>query len=287
MKVIVTGASTELGSGIMDELNKRGHEVIGANKEDMDITNIAKVFLFILTHKPDVVIHCAEWSDLDSAEEESNRDAVLTFNGTATKYIADAVKSYGGTMMYMSTGMVYSGRGCTPISLNHPDFDPPNTYGESKLIGERAVQEAFGEDCYIIRTVWKIGVQGDNFVKQVLRDGKNQKSIKAVSDRIGSPTFVFDIPRLVVDILESGMYGAYHIANEGGYVSLCELAQEVFRQAHYDCEVIPITTFEEGEHEAVRPYNCRVNTNRLRVRKLQEMPRWQDSLAKYLTMIDY
>lgn len=257
MKVFVTGVGGQLGHDVMNELAKRGHNTIGSDilaKDkifspyaylQLDITNKEAVSEAISGLQPDVVIHCAAWTAVDAAEEEANKAKVYSINADGTRYIAEACKAVGAKMMYISTDYVFDGQGEKPWKPDCKDYAPLNVYGSSKLQGELAVAELL-EKYFIVRIAWVFGINGNNFIKTMLNIGKKFDTLRVVNDQIGTPTYTFDLARLLVDMIETEKYGYYHATNEGGYISWYDFACEIFRLAGYTTKVLPVTTAEYG-----------------------------------------
>ena len=230
MKVFVTGIKGQLGFDVMNELEKRGHEAVGTDVEELDITDAEAVDEFISRVNPDAVIHCAAWTAVDAAEDEENIDKVRAVNASGTENIAKVCKKLDCKMIYISTDYVFDGQGENPWK---PDDErsPLNVYGQTKYEGELAVEKNL-EKFFIVRIAWVFGVNGKNFIKTMLNLGKSRDSLTVVNDQIGTPTYTYDLARLLVDMAESDKYGRYHATNEGGYISWYDFACEIFRQAH-------------------------------------------------------
>ena len=291
MKVLVTGVKGQPGYDTVNELKKRGHTPIGVDIEEMDITDSASVNQVIKEAAPDAVIHCAAWTAVDAAEDEANQEKVMLVNGTGTQNIANVCKELGIKMMYISTDYVFDGQGETPWKPDCKDYKPLNVYGKSKLAGELAVSETLSK-YFIVRIAWVFGLNGNNFIKTMLKVGKNHDKLTVVNDQIGTPTYTFDLARLLVDMIETEKYGYYHATNEGGYISWYDFATEIFRQAYeimgeeeYSKEhltVAPVTTAEYGISKAARPFNSRLDKSKLTANGFALLPTWQDALNRYL-----
>ena len=293
MKVFVTGVGGQLGYDVMNELAKRGHEAIGSdiqNKEkitlpytyvQLDITDKQAVENTIALIQPDAVIHCAAWTAVDTAEEEQNKAKVFAINVDGTRNIVEACKKCDCKMIYISTDYVFNGQGTTPWQPDCKDYAPLNVYGESKLQGELAVAETL-EKYFIVRIAWVFGKNGNNFIKTMLNVGKKYDTLRVVNDQIGTPTYTFDLARLLVDMMKTEKYGYYHATNEGGYISWYDFACEIFKQAGYATKVIPVTTEEYGLSKAKRPYNSRLDKGKLGENGFKSLPDWKDALMSYL-----
>lgn len=304
MKVLVTGVAGQLGHDVMNELHKRGYEGVGSDiapqysgaddgtavtKMDyvqMDITNSEEVTETIKKENPDVVVHCAAWTAVDLAEESENKEKVMSINVGGTENIARVCKELDCKMVYISTDYVFDGYGTRPWEEDCKDYAPLNVYGESKLMGEKVVSLNL-EKYFIVRIAWVFGVNGNNFIKTMLNVGKKFDTLKVVNDQIGTPTYTYDLSRLLVDMIETDKYGYYHATNEGGYISWYDFACEIFKQAGYKTKVNPVTTEEYGVSKARRPFNSRLNKTKLVENGFTPLPDWKDALNRYLKEIDY
>lgn len=303
MKVLVTGVAGQLGHDVMNELHKRGYEGVGSDiapqysgaddgtavtKMDyvqMDITNSEEVTETIKKVNPDVVVHCAAWTAVDLAEESENKEKVMAINVGGTENIARVCKELDCKMVYISTDYVFDGYGTRPWEEDCKDYAPLNVYGESKLMGEKVVSLNL-EKYFIVRIAWVFGVNGNNFIKTMLKVGKKFDTLKVVNDQIGTPTYTYDLSRLLVDMIETDKYGYYHATNEGGYISWYDFACEIFKQAGYKTKVNPVTTEEYGVSKARRPFNSRLNKTKLADNGFTPLPDWKDALSRYLKEID-
>lgn len=295
MKVLVTGVKGQLGFDCVNELNKRGHEAIGVDIEEMDITDCKSVNNVLREAAPDAVIHCAAWTAVDAAEDEENRDKVHLVNAVGTQNIATVCKDLNCKMLYLSTDYVFDGEGETAWSPDCKDYKPLSVYGETKLAGELAVSTTL-EQYFIVRIAWVFGKNGKNFIKTMLNVGKSHDQLKVVSDQIGTPTYTFDLARLLIDMIESDKYGYYHATNEGGYISWYDFTKEIFRQAvelgrtEYSTDrltVLPVTTAEYGASKAKRPFNSRLDKSKLAENGFTPLPSWQDAIKRYLQEIEF
>ena len=296
MKVFVTGVGGQLGYDVMNELAKRGHECVGSDilpKEkislpfeyvQLDITDKAAVEKTIIKLKPDAVIHCAAWTAVDAAEDEDKKAKVYAINVDGTKYIAEGCKKIDSKLVYISTDYVFNGEGTEPWQPDCKEYAPLNVYGDSKLKGELAVAEAL-EKYFIVRIAWVFGKNGNNFIKTMLNVGKKFDTLRVVNDQIGTPTYTYDLARLLVNMVESDKYGYYHATNEGGYISWYDFACEIFKQAGYPTKVVPVTTAEYGLSKAQRPFNSRLAKDKLQAKGFKSLPTWQDALKRYLQEI--
>lgn len=297
MKVLVTGVGGQLGFDVMNELTKKGHTGIGSdilpeitNSEmeyiQMDITDENAVNEVINKVQPEAVIHCAAWTAVDAAEDEENIDKVRAINAKGTENIAKACKNVDAKMMYISTDYVFNGQGETPWEPDCKDYAPLNVYGQTKLEGELAVSGNLGK-YFVVRIAWVFGVNGKNFIKTMLNVGKKYDTVRVVNDQIGTPTYTYDLARLLVDMIETDKYGYYHATNEGGYISWYDFTCEIFKQAGYTTNVVPVTTEEYGLSKAARPFNSRLEKAKLVENGFTPLPTWQDALSRYLKEIEF
>ena len=299
MKVFVTGVGGQLGHDVMNELAKRGRVGVGsdiapayAGIQDgsavcampyvqLDITDGAAVRAALEDIRPDAVIHCAAWTAVDAAEDEANRPKVKAINVDGTRHIAEACKALGCKLMYISTDYVFNGQGFVPWQPDCRDYAPLNVYGESKLGGEEAVR-ALVEKFFIVRIAWVFGLNGNNFIKTMLKLGRTHDTLRVVNDQVGTPTYTLDLARLLVDMIETEKYGHYHATNEGGYISWADFAKEIFNQAGMDVTVTPVTTAEYGLSKAARPFNSRLDKKKLVENGFEPLPEWKDAVGRYL-----
>lgn len=313
MKVFVTGVAGQLGHDVMNELARRGYEGIGtdiapeysgiqdgtavttAPYVPLDITNEAAVQKVITEISPDVVVHCAAWTAVDLAEDDDKVEKVRAINARGTEYIAKVCKELNCKMVYISTDYVFDGQGCEPWQPDCKDYNPLNVYGQTKLEGELAVSENL-DKYFIVRIAWVFGKNGKNFIKTMLNVGKTHDRLTVVNDQIGTPTYTFDLARLLVDMIETEKYGYYHATNEGGYISWYDFTKEIFHQAvelghtEYSEErltVAPVTTAEYGVSKAARPFNSRLDKSKLTENGFTPLPTWQDALSRYLRELEF
>ena len=286
MKVLVTGVKGQLGYDVVNELEKRGHNAIGVDIEEMDITDKSSVDKVMADVQPEAVIHCAAWTAVDLAEDDDKIEKVKAVNAFGTENIARACKKSDCKMIYISTDYVFDGQGTEPWQPDCKDYAPLNVYGQSKLSGELAVSSLL-DKYYIVRIAWVFGKNGNNFIKTMLKVGKTHDKVTVVNDQIGTPTYTYDLARLLVDMVETDKYGYYHATNEGGYISWYDFTKEIYKQAGYSTEVVPVTTAEYGLSKAKRPFNSRLDKSKLVENGFKPLPTWQDALSRYLKEIDY
>jgi dTDP-4-dehydrorhamnose reductase len=290
MKVFVTGVKGQLGYDVVKELKKRGYEAIGVDIEEMDITDSMSVEKVIREANPDAVVHCAAWTAVDLAEDECNVEKVRMVNAKGTENIAMVCKKLDCKMIYISTDYVFDGQGDRPWE---PDDDrhPINMYGQTKYEGELAVEKWLSK-YFIVRISWVFGLNGKNFIKTMLNLAKTHDTVTVVNDQIGSPTYCYDLAKLLVDMVATEKYGRYHATNEGE-CSWYEFACEIFRQAgelgHDECarvSVVPVSS-EAYPSKAKRPSNSRMSKKKLTENGFEKLPSWQDALSRYLKEIGY
>ena len=287
MKVLVTGANGQLGHDVMNELRKRGHQPIGTDIiGEMDyVLDITKedVVSKIEEIAPEAIIHCAAWTAVDAAEDEENKEKVFAINVTGTKNLVKAALRLNCKFLYLSTDYVFNGQGEEPWKPDDKSYEPLNYYGETKLKGEFAVSEL--EKFFIVRIAWVFGLNGKNFIKTMLNVGKTHEEVRVVNDQIGTPTYTYDLARLLVDMIETEKYGYYHATNEGGYISWYDFCVEIYRQANLNTKVVPVTTLEYGLSRAKRPFNSRLEKSKLSDNGFERLPDWKDALCRYLEQI--
>jgi dTDP-4-dehydrorhamnose reductase len=284
MRILVTGVKGQLGFDVVNELKKNNIEAVGVDIEEMDITDAAAVKKVITESKVDGVIHCAAYTAVDAAED--NEEICRKINAGGTKNIADVCKELDIKMMYISTDYVFNGQGETPWQPDCKDYKPLNVYGQTKLEGELAVSETL-DKYFIVRIAWVFGVNGKNFIKTMLNVGKTHDTVTVVNDQVGTPTYTYDLARLLVDMIQTDKYGYYHATNEGGYISWYDFTCEIYKQAGYTTKVVPVTTAEYGVSKAARPFNSRLDKSRLVENGFEPLPTWQDALARYLKEIEF
>ena len=302
MKVFVTGVAGQLGHDVVNEICRRGYTAVGsdiapeyAGVQDgsavtkcqyaaLDITDKAAVSAVLTEIAPDVVVHCAAWTAVDMAEDDDKVEKVRAINAGGTQNIADACKTLDCKMVYISTDYVFDGQGETPWQPDCKDYKPLNVYGQTKLEGELAVAGTL-DKYFIVRIAWVFGLNGNNFIKTMLNIGKKYPELRVVCDQIGTPTYTYDLSRLLTDMIETEKYGYYHATNEGGYISWYDFACEIFRQAGYETKVNPVTTEEYGLSKAARPFNSRLDKSKLVQNGFTPLPTWQDALTRYLKEI--
>ena len=299
MKFFVTGVAGQLGHDVMNELASRGYEGVGSDIApiysgiadgssvtsmpyvQMDITDSKAVASVLTEIKPDVVVHCAAWTAVDAAEDEENKEKVFSINFKGTENIAKVCKELDCKMIYISTDYVFDGQGERPWEPDDKNYAPLNVYGESKLQGEFAVSSIL-EKYFIVRIAWVFGLNGKNFIKTMINVGKTHDEVRVVNDQIGTPTYTYDLSRLLVDMAETDKYGYYHATNEGGYISWYDFCVEFYKQYGLETRVTPVTTAEYGLSKAARPFNSRLDKSKLVSAGFTPLPTWQDAVSRYL-----
>ena len=297
MKVLVTGTSGQLGFDVMEELLSRGYEGVGADRSEteaefehvvLDITDAEKVMQTVMEVKPDVIVHCAAWTNVDGAEDPANLGVVRAVNVEGTRNLALACKEVDAKFVYILTDYVFNGEGERPWQPDDKNYAPINVYGQSKLDGELEVSKIL-DKYFIVRIAWVFGRNGKNFIKTMMEVGKKHTVVKVVDDQIGTPTYTVDLARLIVDMIETDKYGYYHATNEGGYISWADFAEEIFKDAGMDTKVERVTTAEyekiAGKTVAKRPFNSRLDKTKLVENGFKPLPVWQTAVKRYIADI--
>ena len=281
MKVFVTGVKGQLGFDVMNELEKQGLEGIGVDIDEMDITDADQVNKVIKEAAPDAVIHCAAYTAVDAAED--NEEICRKVNAQGTENIAKVCEELDIKMMYISTDYVFNGQGERPWEPDD-EREPLNVYGQTKYEGELAIEEHV-KKFFTVRIAWVFGVNGKNFIKTMLNFGKTHDHLTVVDDQTGSPTYTYDLARLLVDMIQTDKYGRYHATNEG-ICTWYEFACEIFKQAGMNVSVAPVSS-DEYPAKAKRPSNSRMDKSKLTANGFTPLPTWQDALSRYLKEIEY
>ena len=312
MKFFVTGVNGQLGHDVMNELAQRGHEGVGSDlaksyagvADDsavtkmpylaLDITDREAVQKVLEEVRPDAVIHCAAWTAVDLAEDEDKVETVRAVNAGGTRNIAQACRGLDCKLLYLSTDYVFDGQGTEPWKPDCKRYRPLNVYGQTKLEGELAVAGIL-EKYFIVRIAWVFGLNGRNFIRTMIGVGKNHDEVRVVNDQIGTPTYTFDLARLLVDMCETEKYGYYHATNaevdeeeaektgcKAGYISWYDFCCEFYRQYGLKTKVTPVTTEQYGQSKAARPANSRLDKSKLLQNGFQPLPTWQDAVRRYL-----
>lgn len=299
MRIFVSGISGQLGHDVVNNAIVRGHDVIGSDIQpvysgvadgsavtsvsyvQLDITDRDAVLSVVKEIRPDAIIHCAAWTAVDAAEDQSNWERVDRINHLGTQYIAEAAKSIDCKMLYLSTDYVFDGQGDRPWRTDDKCYAPLNVYGQSKLDGELAVSSIL-DKYFIVRIAWVFGLNGNNFIKTMINVGKTHDTVRVVNDQIGTPTYTIDLARLLVDMVETERYGYYHATNEGGFISWYDFCVEFYKQYGLNTKVIPVSTEEYGLSKAARPHNSRLDKSNLVEAGFIPLPDWKDAVRRYL-----
>lgn len=291
IKAIVKGTGEKFGYDTLSQLQKKVNDTDESGKlpayemtipyVQMDITDRNAVSDIINRVQPDAIIHCAAWTAVDAAEDSENKALVNAINHLGTRYTAEAARAVDAKMVYISTDYVFDGQGERPWQPDDKCYAPLNVYGQSKLDGELAVSSTL-EKYFIVRIAWVFGLNGKNFVKTMINAGKTHDTVHVVNDQIGTPTYTYDLARLLVDMIETEKYGYYHATNEGGYISWYDFCCEFYRQYGLKTEVIPVTTAEYGLSKAARPLNSRLDKRKLSEAGFVLLPDWKNAVKRYL-----
>ncbi|PLR90794.1 dTDP-4-dehydrorhamnose reductase [Bacillus sp. T33-2] len=276
MKVVVTGAAGQLGQDVVKELEKKKNQVYGIGRNDLDITDEAAVLAYIEDVNPDAILHCAAYTNVDAAE--SDEETAYKVNALATEYLAKAANKNGSKMLYVSTDYVFDGTANEPYEVDHPT-KPLGVYGKTKLAGEELLEKHL-EQFFIIRTAWVFGVNGNNFVKTMLRLGQERGEVGVVHDQVGSPTYTVDLARFMIELMETDKFGIYHASNEG-VCSWYEFAVEIFKQAGMEVKVNPLTT-EQFPRPAARPKYSVLSKKKISEQGFTPLRDWKEALSAYL-----
>lgn len=282
MKVLITGANGQLGHDVVLELKRRGHTPVITDREEMDITDRKSVNEFMENAMPEAVIHCAAYTAVDKAEEDVA--ACRLINADGTRNIAEACARINSKLMYISTDYIFDGEGERPWEPDDKVTVPLNVYGQTKYEGEIAVRENV-ERFFIVRIAWVFGINGSNFIKTMLRLGRQNGAVKVVNDQIGSPTYTEDLAVLLCDMIETDKYGCYHATNEG-FCSWYDFACEIFKAAGMDNVTVTPVSSEEFPVKAKRPHNSRMSKDKLDANGFKRLPAWQDAVKRYVELLD-
>ena len=274
--ILVTGSTGQLGSDVVKELLKRGHSTLSPNRSEFNLCSEDSIRNYILNSNCEAIVHCAAYTQVDKAEDE--KDLCIKINATATKHIVKCAKILDIPMIYISTDYVFDGTKDGEYTEND-ETNPINIYGESKLAGEKYVQEIL-DKYYIVRTSWVFNINGKNFIETMLRLSKTNNQLSIVNDQIGSPTYTKDLSRLLVDMLETSKYGLYHATNEG-YCSWYEFADTIFKLANINIDIKAINSNEYASR-AKRPLNSKLSKDKLIEYGFKPLPHWEDALKDYL-----
>ena len=274
--ILVTGSTGQLGSDVVKELLKRGYSTLSPNRSEFNLCSEDSIINYILNSNCEAIVHCAAYTQVDKAEDE--KDLCIKINATATKHIVKCAKILDIPMIYISTDYVFDGTKDGKYTEND-ETNPINIYGESKLAGEKYVQEIL-DKYYIVRTSWVFNINGKNFIETMLRLSKANNQLSIVNDQIGSPTYTKDLSRLLVDMIETNKYGLYHATNEG-YCSWYEFADTIFKLANINIDIKAINSNEYASR-AKRPLNSKLSKDKLIEFGFKPLPHWEDALKDYL-----
>lgn len=281
MNILVTGYTGQLGYDVVTQGMQQGHHMIGIGTKQLDITNKEAVSLYVKNVKPDAIIHCAAYTNVDKAEDDRNICESVNVDGTNN--LAQVAKQIGSKFIYISTDYVFNGKGESPFK-EEDEANPIGHYGKTKLAGEEVVKKTLDE-YFILRISWVFGVNGNNFVKTMLRLSENHDELNIVGDQVGSPTYTLDLAKLIMEIVVSDKYGVYHASNDG-FCSWADFAKEIFRQANIKVKVNSITT-EDYPTKAARPRNSRMSKQKLVESGFSPLPIWQDAVDRYLKQLTH
>ncbi len=279
MKVLVTGVNGQLGYDVVKKLASNHIECIGVGRKEFDITNEKETMNFIVQYNPDVVVHCAAYTAVDKAEDE--RELCYNINVLGTRYISLACEKINAKMVYISTDYVFDGKGDLPFGTDYSP-EPINYYGQTKYLGELEVQKLVNK-YFIVRISWVFGINGNNFIKTMLKLGKDRDELTVVADQVGSPTYTYDLAELIVTMCQTEKYGTYHATNEGD-CSWYEFACEIFKGANINVKVTPIKT-EQYPTRAIRPANSRLSKDELDHAGFSRLPHWKDATKRYIDIL--
>ena len=277
MRIMVTGATGQLGQDTVEALRRRGHEVLGVSSRDFDLTDPAAIAEAVAAAQPEAIIHCAAYTAVDRAE--SDMDRCMAINAAGTMHLARAARKAGAKLLYISTDYIFDGSGDTPWETDARPA-PLNVYGLSKWQGEEAVR-ALLERSFILRVSWVFGTGGSNFVRTMLRLGRERTLLRVVDDQRGAPAYTRDLAELIADMIVTDRYGVYHAANEG-CCSFAEFATAILSGAGLPCRVEPIPT-SQYPTAARRPLNSRLSTRCLTDAGFSRLPIWENALTRFLT----
>lgn len=289
MRILVIGASGQLGNDVVRYAASKGHAVIGTSNSTvtnpsyfkLDITDREATLDFIKDMEPNVIIHCAAWTSVDAAESPENKNIVDLVNRVGTENVAEGARLVDAKLVYISTDYVFNGQGSEPWKADDTNFGPLNVYGQSKLNGEFAVKRIL-DRYFIIRISWVFGIRGSNFIKTMIKVGKTNDKVRVVNDQIGLPTYTVDLAKLIIDMIQTENYGVYHATNTGEFISWYDFCVEIYKQCGLSTKVIPVTTQEYGMTPAVRPHNSRLDLSKLVDNGFELLPDWRDAVRRYL-----
>lgn len=284
MRVLVTGASGQLGKDVVALFQQKGHQVMGCSHSELDITNLEQCQQVINGFQPDSIIHCAAYTAVDAAETDI--DGAYKVNAAGTRNVAVAAEKAGAKMVYISTDYVFNGRSSVPYQ-EYDNTDPQSIYGKSKRAGE-VLTQSLSSRYFIVRTSWVYGLHGNNFVKTMLRLGQEKPQLQVVHDQKGSPTYTVDLARFLEELVQTEKYGVYHASNSGD-CTWFEFTQAIFEEAKelgfmIKAQVEPCTT-EQFPRPAPRPANSVIDHLSIRTNGLTDLRPWREGLVDFLKQI--
>ncbi len=301
MKVFVTGVNGQLGHDIIKLLLLHGFECAGSGSSEtyrgvndevamahyiqLDVSDRDDVKKVLTQYRPDALIHCAAWTNVETAEEAENYNRVYAINAEGTSNVAEFCREIDCKMLYVSTDYVFGDNEAAPHKADDINYEPLNVYGKTKLLGELAIKEKL-QKYFIVRTSWLFGQNGNNFVKSILNAGKKFGKVYVVDDQIGTPTYSMDLAELLINMIQSEKYGDYHASNEGGYISWYDFACEIFNQAGIKTKVFPVKTDDYTCTKVKRPFNSRLDKSKLIENGFTPLPHWKDALERFLPSIN-
>lgn len=280
MRIVVTGVKGQLGHDVVNELKKRHYvDIFGIDIEDLDITDTESVVRYFDSIKPTVIIHCAAYTAVDKAED--NEEICNRVNVTGTKHLIQAAQKYDAKFVYISTDYIFDGDKEKPYEVTDKP-NPKSVYGKTKYLGELETLKYTKH--FIVRISWVFGKNGFNFVKTMLRLGKEKPQLSVVNDQFGSPTYTYDLSRLLVDMIETNKYGIYHATNEGT-CTWFDFAKEIFRISGIEIPVFPVES-SQYPTRALRPKNSVMSKDAIDQNGFMRLPNWKDALERYLKEIE-
>lgn len=283
MKYLITGAGGQLGFDVQRELLKRGvaqNDIAAPNSKELDITDTNAVENYVENFQPEVIIHCAAYTNVDGAE--SNQEVCREVNVEGTRNLVDAAKKVEAKIIYISTDYVFDGENPDPYEVE-AKTDPQSVYGKTKLEGEEVVREY--PKHFIVRIAWVFGINGKNFVKTMLKVASGREEVSVVDDQIGSPTYTVDLAKFLVDLAKSDKYSTYHATNEG-FCSWAEFTEEIYKDAGVSTKVKKVSTEEyaeiAGKPQAKRPHYSKLSKESIEQNGFERLPIWQDAVKRYI-----
>ncbi len=298
MKVFVTGVNGQLGHDVIKLCMQQGIECVGSGSSDfyrgvndevsnasyiqLDVRNKETVKQVLGKYKPDALIHCAAWTNVETAEAEENYERVYAINTMGTENVADACSELDCKMLYVSTDYVFGDNGTVAHKADDTNYAPLNVYGKTKLLGELAIKDRL-DKYFIVRTSWLFGQNGNNFVKSIINAGKKFGKVYVVNDQIGTPTYSMDLAQLLISMMQSDKYGVYHASNEGDYISWFDFTCEIFSQAGIKSKALPVKSENYTCTKVTRPFNSRLDKTKLTENGFSSLPDWKDGLQRFLS----